>query len=268
MISFDINTRIGKLRYQTSMERQAAIFERFAFRKLKRYFIDQYTRIARSVRNGVTNVDAIIFESNKMFSLLMNIYNRVAVTYSEMFAEGLDKTRGKSLVDVFWEYFRNFAKMYSANRAQTFNKTTKKRINRIINKGLAEHLTVRQITANINKLKKVDSMMRAQRIAITEIHTMSSKTMQDMAKSENIVTEKEWSTANDERVREHHNTTGDVFADSGQPIRVKVNEPFHVGGELLDYPGDPKGSGGNIINCRCVALYHTNKIANDSIWRN
>ena len=29
------------------------------------------------------------------------------------------------------------------------------------------------------------------------------------------------------------------------------------GGELLKYPGDPRGSAGNTINCRCAAIYTT-----------
>ena len=32
---------------------------------------------------------------------------------------------------------------------------------------------------------------------------------------------------------------------------------FIVGGEALSYPGDPKGSADNVINCRCVVMYHT-----------
>jgi hypothetical protein len=40
-------------------------------------------------------------------------------------------------------------------------------------------------------------------------------------------------------------------AASGQ--EVGVDEPFIVGGEKLMYPGDPAGSPGNTINCRCRA---------------
>lgn len=33
-----------------------------------------------------------------------------------------------------------------------------------------------------------------------------------------------------------------------------LDKPFDVGGEKLDYPGDPKGSAGNIINCLCSQI--------------
>lgn len=33
---------------------------------------------------------------------------------------------------------------------------------------------------------------------------------------------------------------------------VALHEPFTVGGEPLQYPGDPRGSAGNVIQCRCT----------------
>lgn len=54
-----------------------------------------------------------------------------------------------------------------------------------------------------------------------------------------------WVTIGDSRVREAH-----VAAD----FTHRENGYFSVGGELLRYPGDPDGSAGNIINCRCSAV--------------
>ena len=36
---------------------------------------------------------------------------------------------------------------------------------------------------------------------------------------------------------------------------VKMGGMFEVGGEELEYPGDPNGSPENVIQCRCQALY-------------
>jgi 2'-5' RNA ligase len=49
------------------------------------------------------------------------------------------------------------------------------------------------------------------------------------------------------------NTRPDHFEADGQ-VRP-LDEPFEVGGELLDYPGDPSGSPAQTYNCRCVATY-------------
>lgn len=51
-------------------------------------------------------------------------------------------------------------------------------------------------------------------------------------------------------------TTREDHADAdGQ--EVAADEPFSVGGEELDYPGDAGGSPEQTINCRCTAVYST-----------
>jgi hypothetical protein len=35
---------------------------------------------------------------------------------------------------------------------------------------------------------------------------------------------------------------------------VKVGESFTVGGESMQYPGDPNGGAGQVCNCRCTIL--------------
>lgn len=55
-----------------------------------------------------------------------------------------------------------------------------------------------------------------------------------------------WQAAEDARTRPTH-----VDAD-GQT--VGLNEPFTVGGASLDFPGDPAGPPGEVINCRCTTI--------------
>lgn len=65
---------------------------------------------------------------------------------------------------------------------------------------------------------------------------------------------KEWVSRGDARVRDSH-----ISAD-GQI--VPMNQPFNVGGESLQWPGDRTlgASLGNIVNCRCEANYNTETI--------
>lgn len=56
-----------------------------------------------------------------------------------------------------------------------------------------------------------------------------------------------WNAVMDERTRDDH-------ADADQQV-VNLGDPFEVGGEELMYPGDPAGSDGNVINCRCWLTY-------------
>lgn len=66
---------------------------------------------------------------------------------------------------------------------------------------------------------------------------------------------KEWIATSDERTRETH------WDADGQT--VEYAEPFEVGDDLLDYPGDPSGSAAEIINCRCAVAYHEAENAGD-----
>lgn len=56
-----------------------------------------------------------------------------------------------------------------------------------------------------------------------------------------------WVSKHDDRVRSAH------LAADGQMVTGAA--PFVVGGEELRYPGDPKASPGNTVNCRCRTKY-------------
>ena len=50
----------------------------------------------------------------------------------------------------------------------------------------------------------------------------------------------------------------DLFGSVGSH-RIPVDDPFIVGGEELMFPGDPNGSPGNVINCRCFTFARSKK---------
>lgn len=58
---------------------------------------------------------------------------------------------------------------------------------------------------------------------------------------------KVWRAHDDERTRvAHHDADGQEHP---------LTQPFTVGGEQLMHPGDPKGSAGNVIRCRCSLMF-------------
>ncbi len=86
---------------------------------------------------------------------------------------------------------------------------------------------------------------QAERIARTEV--VSAYNAGSLASYGDAgVERKEWLTSIDEKTREGH-------ADADGQV-VNINEGFFVDGEELEHPGDPAGSAGNIINCRCTLL--------------
>jgi SPP1 gp7 family putative phage head morphogenesis protein len=87
---------------------------------------------------------------------------------------------------------------------------------------------------------------QADRIIRTEGHRVREQGTQnsfEQAEAEGVEMKKRWMSALDTNTRDEHG------AADGQ--EVNVDEPFVVGGEQLEYPGDPSGSAWNVINCRC-----------------
>ncbi len=87
---------------------------------------------------------------------------------------------------------------------------------------------------------------QAKMLARTDLNSLSNGGSVGAAKQAGL-TYKTWLTAHDEKVRPEHQ------AADGQT--VPVDQPFTVGGENLEYPGDPEGSDEEVINCRCTVIY-------------
>ena len=62
------------------------------------------------------------------------------------------------------------------------------------------------------------------------------------------MTHKVWRTVHDGKTRHDHRNA------DGQ--RRPIDQRFNVGGENLFLPGDPRGSAGNTLNCRCSVRYY------------
>lgn len=70
------------------------------------------------------------------------------------------------------------------------------------------------------------------------------------AKKMPFLVRKIWLSLHDAKTRiAHGRSPWDHWEPQGQT--VDLEDPFIVSGELLMYPGDPSGSKGNVIGCRC-----------------
>jgi HK97 family phage portal protein len=86
---------------------------------------------------------------------------------------------------------------------------------------------------------------QTERIARTTMTGAGNLGSQEAWVQSEVVSEKTWISALlPDRTRDAH------AAAHGQT--VPLNSLFDVGGEKLQYPGDPEGAPGNIINCLCV----------------
>lgn len=90
---------------------------------------------------------------------------------------------------------------------------------------------------------KMSDVVRIARTQATRIENQARLDAYKVGEDMGYDVIKEWVTVGDDKVREAHRKA------NGQ--RVKFHEKFTVGGEELLCPGDPNGSAGNVINCRC-----------------
>jgi uncharacterized protein with gpF-like domain len=132
------------------------------------------------------------------------------------------------------------------------NGTTQKELAKILEQAVQEGKTSVSIAKDIKDTfdrwaNGGDDMTvaRSRMIARTEVEYITNTSMIENYRV-NQVEGKEWLSARDKNVRTDHSVA------DGQ--KVPVNASFIVGGEQLDRPGDPAGSAGNVINCRCVVL--------------
>lgn len=115
--------------------------------------------------------------------------------------------------------------------------------------GVAAGEDMRQLAGRVRAASEVTAA-RAMTIARTEVHRAAeagSLAQMRLSGFTNFECRKRWLATEDERTRLWH-----IQAD-GQT--VGLNEVFDVGGEGLQFPGDPMGRADNVINCRCTMEY-------------
>lgn len=127
-------------------------------------------------------------------------------------------------------------------------KTTLKKIANMVLKGQVDGLTVEQTTQVLwDKLKSL-APFRSRRIARTEMAKVENFGQMEGYKQTEFVERKGWLSAMVPDTRQAHLDADAEFAENPIPL----DDAFIVDGEALQYPGDPNGSPGNVINCLCT----------------
>lgn len=183
-------------------------------------------------------------------------YQEMASLSIEMFGERV-VDQGKSLGKVietksFREFFIRLAQEYLGlemirRRITSVTETTRQQIVNQIKIGQQAGEGVDAIARRISGNIPLISRQRGALIARTETHGAANYGADGAARATGLDVRKEWVSAEDERTRATH-------AEADGQV-VAMDQPFRVGGELLMFPGDPAGSGANIINCRCAVSH-------------
>ncbi|MGA1739110.1 MAG: phage minor head protein [Candidatus Nanopelagicaceae bacterium] len=158
-----------------------------------------------------------------------------------------------------------FVQIQANPRIVRVTDTVQKAINKIVMDGLENGLSIEEIKELILGVPGLPPLngtlpYRARRIARTEIISASNFGSLQGAISTNLEFKKQWLSTPDARTRDLPDDSFDHRAANGQTvgkyemfrIERKEGEP-----EELEFPGDPRGSAGNVIQCRCTQIYVT-----------
>ncbi|MEK6323606.1 MAG: phage minor head protein [Acidobacteriota bacterium] len=103
---------------------------------------------------------------------------------------------------------------------------------------------------------RAETIVRTEVLRVQAIATQA-RMMEDRDRMRRIGydLQKQWLTADDERVRISHRLINGQVREIDKPFDVPIGIVGLIAGstEELLYPRDPKGSAANTVNCRCVA---------------
>ena len=141
--------------------------------------------------------------------------------------------------------------------------TTKETIRKILIQGMQEGWSINQMMKEIEK--SGINVYRAELIARTETTRAANQGAMLGAISTGLQTMKEWISITDDRTRRIPRNDYDHLHMDGK--NVPVDEPFTVPGlrtiDIMEFPGDPNGSAGNVCNCRCTVGFEVVRDSND-----
>ena len=124
-------------------------------------------------------------------------------------------------------------------------KDLQKKVASEISRGMSTGMMYGDMARNIAGWAKIPQN-NAMRIARTESHRIQCKAAYDAqhkAKSKGADVVKQWDATLDGKTRDSHREIDGEIRE--------IDEPFS---NRLQYPGDPSGAAGEVINCRCALL--------------
>lgn len=126
------------------------------------------------------------------------------------------------------------------------NEYTEQELQKKLSQWEQEGLSIPNIAENLKQFFESFSENRRKTIARTEVVSSTNAGALHGYKKSGVVDNKKWMASLGPRTRPAH-------AEASGQI-VSIDDDFTVDGESMRFPGDPNGSAGNVINCRCCII--------------
>lgn len=219
------------------------------------------------VEEVISMVPTIIREDD-IKKPFIKLYQTIGVQFARLSRGDLKMQMGytevkqdEQLEDKWLREMLNYANLKAGRRIVSITGSSKTIARRILSRefeaGIREGLGIEEITHNVTKKFRAEwgnfARYRSRRIVETEIIAASNKGAMEGARSIGIPMFKVW-MAGGSNIRDYDNGSpfSHIAADGEQ---VAMNEKFVNSGEPMEMPGDPVGSPGNVINCKCCVAH-------------
>ncbi len=259
------------IRWHNGYEKYARIVFQQEFRKLANKIPLQLL-----TENNYKTIIENVITTTELQNSYYTIYKRIGLIHGKRVGKQINaqikKVESKDFtLDMFISRFERdiisflFAK--GGDRIVSVRNGYIKHIKEIIATGLNDNKTIPEITSQLQKLFKSRKWYRWQslRIARTETTTAANFAAVTASRVSGVLMSKEWISSLDPRTRRPPHSHYDHYVMNG--VRVDVDKDFDVSGEEMEYPGDPKGSAGNTINCRCTVAQIPKRDKNGKLVR-
>jgi hypothetical protein len=146
------------------------------------------------------------------------------------------------------QFMRRFAIEKAGDRIKKIGETTLKHVRTVLEEAVREGYSIERTVGFMKDKFSEINAQRARVISRSEIVSASNQGSIIGAKSTGLKLNKQWlSTPQPTRTRQWH-----LSADGQER---DIDEDFIVNGEKMGYPGDPRGSASNTVQCRCTVTY-------------
>ena len=254
------------LKWHNGYERSARIIFQRAFKEIAKDIPFERMTVGTYKSYMQTHVS-----KEKIFDSYVKVYSEVGIKHGKRVGVQINKQINKKdfTVDGFLNEFQKtlikFLVTNEGSRITSVRQSYIQYLTQIMTKGIEEGKTISIIASDMTKLIKSRNFYRWQalRIARTETTAASNYAATVSSSVSGVLMDKVWVSALDARTRQAPDSRFDHYHMN--QIRVHLDKPFNVSGEKLMFPGDPNGSGGNVINCRCSVAQVVRRDADGNI---
>lgn len=240
------------------------------FKSAKRYALNalkkDYTKFLEQVKNaqsveGVVDViESVSLDERETKRAIESIYVDTGKDFANWTVDNLQGNQKKSS-DYFDDYMRRYVEERTGEKIKSITTTTRTRAiaiaKKVVAQAIEQGLSIDDIAAMLKQHYYNDALYRSVRIARTEVIAASNAGSIQGALSTGLAIKKVWLATKTGHTRESHMLMDRKAVDMQEYFDVPIisNSGIVEGSEKLMHPGDPKGSAGNVINCRCTVVY-------------